>query len=293
MAILYDVSWADYLAMPQMNPSTLKHGLKSMKRLQRAIDGECQPDRKTVAVGNATHAILAGELEDRFAVMPAYELHTDNCTAAGKPSTSKSTSYYKDMSALWREENAELEELTEVQLHTAAKVANLIRKRAGDIIDRSKQEVVITGQIGDLEMKTRLDGLMLLDAQTAMVWDVKTTSDVSTDAFARIFLRLGYGFSASVHVELLRQNGFEVNDYRIIAAEVDGDYDVRVLHVPYSVWENGLTRVEKVVDQYVTALVNDDWPGLPDGPLVLPNWSMEQDEEEEDELDWADTGEVA
>ena len=284
MALLYDVSWADYLQMPEMNPSTLKHGAKSMLRLKRAIDGECKPDPRNVAVGNATHCILAGELEERYAVMPAFENHTDNCTATGKPSTSKATSYYKESAELWHLEHEGKEILTEVQLHTASKVANLIIQRAGELITPSKKEVVVTGSISGVEMKTRLDCLLLF-GNNATVLDVKTTNDVSDALFFRTFDRLGYGFSAAVHVELLRQNDIEVTEYLIVAAEAQDDYDVRIIDVPLQLMENVITKVKEIAAQYKVASESDFWPGLPDAPLSVSNWAMDQ-WESNDELQW-------
>ena len=284
MSIHYDVPWSDYLTWPQMNPSTLKHGAKSMLRLRRAIEGECKPAIINVAVGNAVHCIIAGELEERYSVMPAFENHTANCTATGAPSTSKATKFYKEQSAIWRLENEGKEELNEVQLHTAVKVANLVRKRAGRLIDESKQEVVLTGEICGVEMKTRLDGL-ILNGPNATIWDLKTTSDISDAAFFRIFDRLGYGFSASVHVELLKQNGYEMTEYLIIAAEVQDDYDVRIITVPLQLMDNVISKVKEIATAYRIAKENDCWPGLPDAPLSVSNWAMDQ-WESENELQW-------
>lgn len=293
MGIFYDVSWADYLSMPEMNPSTLKHGMKSMLRLKRAIDGEVNPDPKTVAVGNAVHCLLSGEFEERYAVMPAFENHTANCTATGKPSNSKATSYYKEQAEVWRLENRGKEELTEVQVHTAAKIANIVRRRAGSLIDKSRQEVVVTGEIMAVPMKTRLDGLAIIEGVVPenIVWDLKTTTDISNAAFFRIFDRMAYGFSTAVHVELLRQNGIDVTDYIVIAAEVQDDYDCRLITVPAQLWENALTKVEEVLKYYQYSLQHDSWPGLPDAPLDVSNWAMNQWQTEEElaldqDLEW-------
>jgi len=284
MALLYDVSWEDYLMMPEMNPSTLKHGAKSMLRLRRAIEGECRPAASAVAVGNATHCIIAGELDERYAVMPAFENHTANCTATGAPSTSKATKFYKEESALWRLENEGREELNEAQMMTAVKVANRIRKRAGDLIDQSHQEVVLTGEVCGVAMKTRLDGLCI-DDPNALIWDIKTTSDISDAAFFRIFDRLGYGFSAAVHVELLNQNGLATTEYKIIAAEVQDDYDCRIIDVPLQLMDNVISKVKEIAKEYKIARESNRWPGLPDAPLSVSNWAMDQ-WETENELQW-------
>ena len=219
--IYYGMSWAEYQAIDAMNPSTIKHGTRSMLRLKRAIDGECDPSADVVAVGNAVHCMIAGELEDRYAVMPAFEKDAENTTAAGKPSSSKATTYYKEASAAWLDTN-DKDVLTEVQMATAAKIANQIRRRCGKVIDGSQQEVVVVGEIEGVLCKTRLDGLK---PDQELVWDIKTTSDISDNAFYRQYKSMQYGFVGAMHQELLRQNGIVIREYIYLAAENGGDYD--------------------------------------------------------------------
>ena len=79
--IYYGESWAKYLSCPYLSPSKLKHGLRSMRRLKRAIDGDiAPPSEKTTAVGNAVHCLIAGEDQERIAVMPAFEKSEKNLT---------------------------------------------------------------------------------------------------------------------------------------------------------------------------------------------------------------------
>lgn len=157
--IYFDIPWAQYINCPYMNPSTLKHGCRSMKRLKRAMDGECRPSEKTTAVGNAVHTLLAGEFDERFAVMPAFENDPDNLTGTGKKSTSTSTKYYKESKANWLIENEGKLNLTEVQLNVAKKVVRSIRAKrdCNEIIERATSEVTVIAEINGLLCKTRID----------------------------------------------------------------------------------------------------------------------------------------
>lgn len=277
--IMYDLSYQEYEALDGMRPSTLKCGCKSMLHLKRAIAGGCQPDPKSVAVGSAVHCILAGELEERYSLIPDFDLMEENCTQTGKQTTSKNTNFYKDSVELWRLEHLGKEELNSAQVHTASLVANRVRTRFHKLLDASQQEVVVTGTIEGVDMKTRLDGLL---ARAKVVWDLKTTTDISDQTFFRIFDRLGYGFSASTHVELLRQNGIEIQDYLILAAEVQDDYDVRQLTIPTIAIENAWDKVKEVAGHYRKARDTDIWPGLPDKQMFISNWAMEQWEKDDD-----------
>lgn len=86
IGIHYDIPWSEYRALPFPSPSTLKHGMHSMKRLKRALDRDpsMQPSKKTTAVGNCVHALVADEFDDRYTVMPRYELDEDNVTLKTK-----------------------------------------------------------------------------------------------------------------------------------------------------------------------------------------------------------------
>lgn len=76
------VSWNDYRAIDLPSPSLLKHGLRSMLRLKRAIDGDVPPPAASVtAVGTAVHCMIADEFTERFAVMPEFEKSPQNLTA--------------------------------------------------------------------------------------------------------------------------------------------------------------------------------------------------------------------
>ena len=281
MTIIKDIPYEKYEAMPELRPSMLKHMLRSAKRMKRALNGECQPNPRTVAVGNATHCLLAGELENRFVIMPPFHEDADNLTANGKQSTSKATKYYKEKVEIWEAENAGKEHLLQVEVTIAAKVATLVRKHAGQIIDHSDQEVVVTGAIDGLPMKTRIDGL-LDDGEGISCWDLKITKDAADSAFYRICKNLNYLFSAAVHIELLRQNDIEVEEYRFLVAENEGDFSVRWLRVPMIVFGDHLNRVKSAVKNYKEAVETDDWPGLSDSELYIPNWDLVS----EDELEW-------
>ena len=102
--IYHDVPWSQYREIPYPSPSMLKHGLRSMKRLKRAADGELAPSETTVAVGQAVHCMISNEA-DRLAVMPAFEQDAENKTKTGQPSKSKSTDYYKEQKAKWEAGN--------------------------------------------------------------------------------------------------------------------------------------------------------------------------------------------
>ena len=87
LGIYPNMPWNEYRELPYPSPSVLKHALRgssnslSMKRLKRALEGECEPDPKNTIVGNIVHAIIGGEFDERIAVMPSFELDDENLTS--------------------------------------------------------------------------------------------------------------------------------------------------------------------------------------------------------------------
>jgi hypothetical protein len=318
-----DVSWEDYLRLPYMNPSTLKSGQRSMRRLKRAIDGEIYPPAKTVAVGQVTHCILAGEDKERIAVLPEYELDADNMTAgkekkppakmyttkgdlsaAGKKweelcvehgvdpgkvdsifvdrvqTDSKATAYYKASVASFNALNEDKDVVTSFDYRKAQGIVERLQghRHCAELVDKSRQEMTIIGTIEGMKVKTRIDGLWN-DGPEWGAWDLKTTSDIAPDAFYRICRKFGYLFQFAFHVLALQSCGIQLQSYDIIAAEIQDDFDVGVIGVPFNVLDDWGDIVCDVMKAFKLALASDRWPGLYDdtgaqGLLEIPNWDM-------------------
>lgn len=276
--IYYDIPWDQYKSCPYPSPSLLKHGLRSMKRLQRARNGELQPSAKTTAVGQALHCMVSDETE-RLAIMPAFEQDEANVTATGKRSTTKATSYYKAKKAEWEAESEGKDVLTEVQMAVAKKALRLLHenRKASDLIKRSQLEICVVAFIEGVLTKTRMDGLATPDA-----WDLKTCPDVEPSAFYRHAKKLGYFFQFALHRAALSSLGYELQRYSVIAVEVDGDYDNGVIDVPMAlldVWEG---KLRSVLNRYKQAEATGEWDGIYPagiGCLEVPNWDMSDDED--------------
>ena len=285
--IYYGIPWAEYRAIDLPSPSMLKHGLRSMKRLRRALDGECQPSEKVTTVGNAVHCMVADEFDERFAVMPSFESWPQNVTASGKPSTSKSTAFYKASAADWIENNARTV-ITDVQKNVAAKAVREIynNRHALELIANSRQEATVIADIDGVLCKTRIDFLQP-DARHAA--DLKTTSDIAPSAIYRKCKQMDYFFQFAFHSIALANAGadwLQIQSYDVLAVETQDDYDVGVIQlIPFSVVQSWEDKVYDVVGQYKRALKSGEWPGLyPNKDIIqVPDWDMS-----ETKLDWGD-----
>lgn len=252
-----------------------------MRRLKRAMNGECQPDEKTVAVGSAVHAMVSGEFEDRCALMPAFETHAENLTTTGKPSKAKTTTYYKDSVTAFKNDNASKVILSEVQLNTARKAHDrlLSNQTAVEMIQQSELEVTVIGEIEGVLCKTRLDGLVRSGPPRA--WDLKTTNDIDPIKLYKSFKSKSYFFQFAFHSLILQNAGddwVQLQAYDVIALETQDDYDVGVIHIlPWDIIDSWEKKVAEVVHNYGLCRRADRWPGLyplETDVIRVPNWDM-------------------
>lgn len=274
----------DYASIKRMNPSTLVHGIHSMRRLKRVIDDGYQTKSDAMILGSGIHCLLLEpeQFTARFAVVPGFHLDPRNSKSNGEASQSKATSFYKGAVAEFKEKNANKEFIDADQYNTALSAITAIRSHhiAAGIIEDCEKEVVLTGELFGLPMKGRAD--LVGD----VLADVKTTRDAAAFPFGRMFVNLHYGFRMAIYRELVRQTTGRELDVLMIAQETSGDFDTAVYRVPDIVLDNALGQVETIIRRYQSCLESGVWPGVDGGAgvleLVVPQWAMS------DELDWSE-----
>jgi exodeoxyribonuclease VIII len=278
------ISWGDYRAVKRMNPSTLVHGCKSMRRLKRAIT-EGFPERSdAMMLGTGIHALLLEpeQFEERFCVMPAFQFDQENLTKEGKPSKSSETSYCKAKEAEFLKANPDKEILSRTQYDIALTCIEALNSRAHfrELVEASNKEVTVYGEIEGVPFKGRLDLL-----STTTICDLKTTYDVSQ--FNRTFTQLEYAFKLAIYRELVRQNTVGVRDVKVIAQETKDDFDNAMFVVPSDLLDITFNRVLQVTQLYKQSCERDEWLGWDRGELQieveLPWWARKQMED----VDWS------
>jgi len=277
----------EYETISAMNPSTLVHGIRSMKRLKRVIDNrgiieETDPMR----LGTGIHALTLepAEFERQFVVVPDFHLDPENTSGTGKnikPSESKATKYVKQKVAEFATANAGKKFLSGAQYQSALNAIKAIHERPHlkAMIDRCQKEITLRGEILGLPMKGRVD---LLDIQGGEIIDLKTTADCEAYAFGRTFANLNIAFKMAIYRELAQQQYKRTFQCSIIAQETMGDFDNTYYPIPDIALDNALKQVKEVIHQYQGCLESNVWPGVDGGALmsnlVIPNWAMRDDD---------------
>lgn len=291
-------SWADYLEIKRMNPSTLVAGCRSMKRLKRCIDGGFPEETDPMRFGTGLHALLLepAEFESRFCVVPDFHLDADNLrkpkskseSIEDRRTESKVTDYYKSKIKEFAATNGGRQFLTRQQYDDCLFCIESLRSRPkiAQTIDQSRKEVTLTGEILGVPFKGRVD-LLRIDKQRGLITDLKTTSDIEKHAFGRVFMRLRYDFKMCLYRELVKQETGKEYKCAMICQEVGGDFDNAFVPIPDIVLDNAMTRVVSVIADYKKAMADNQWHGVDRGKekyeLAIPDWAMEDDEE----VDWS------
>ena len=281
-------SFKNYQDIPRMNPSTIVHGLHSMRRLKRYIDRPLE-DEPTVCkqLGVATHALLyePQDFEAAYVVMPQFELDPNNLRAAknktetdaDRRTDSKATKYYKDRVKEFSQLHSGKTLISREQYDSCLYAIECIRSHhsAPNLLKKVKVEQTLFGELFGVPFKGRVD--MLCDQQNYLA-DLKTTGNAQPHAFGRMAANLNYDFKLAIYRELFRQTFGTMPDVHILVQEIGGDYDTCVVDVESIVLDNAMDEVRRVVKEYKRCLRTGVWPGVDEGkpsiPLVVPNWKM-------------------
>ena len=277
-----------YRAAPGLNASTLVHALKSWKQFRYVQQHGYRPKVST-AVGSGLHTLVEcwnmDVFDSMFSVMPDFKKHPDNVRDDGQ------RSYHKTGWVRAQEEGFEvaakemgLELVTTAESRRIRRMIHAIEehKEAAHLIASSQREVSVYANLWGVDCKGRLDGIC-----GDVLWDLKTTRDVTPGRFGKDAANLRYVFRKAFYWLLLRECGREINEVKIIAVQdskplEDGTYNEApecvVNNVPMIAIENQVDVIRQKLGEYRACVLEDSWPGIADGELVIPNWSMGEEE---------------
>lgn len=315
--IIYDLSFADYRAIPALNWSLLKEIDDSPGRLDWRRRNPWTPSPAAI-LGNAIHTWLLEpaefarryvtvpvhqeDLPDHFVPVPPEYLGKRGAwlkagqewkalqEAAGKvpvkpgewkgAATSTNSTIYKEWRA-W----AQAQGVTVLSHAMAAQADGATREVLGyepaaAILAASKREVSMVWQ--DVETGLWCKGRMdCWDGSTSTEADVKTTGQsVHHGSFGRTAHLGGVHIQRAFYgmgVESI--TGRPVEHHKIIAVEVDEPWRCEVYRMGLAELELGHAHVRAMLDRYAFCHAFGEWP-LNSGqvlPLNFPGWAFKED----------------
>lgn len=153
---------------------------------------------------------------------------------------------------------------------------------AGPVIKASKKQVILTMEIQGVRFKALLD---LAPENEAVLYDIKTTSDLSFSGMSKKIASLGYHVQAYLYLKLW--NAAYPNDqrknFRLIWQGQNPPYEVVVTEIPAADIEAGGEWAASALDRLIEAAKADKWPNLAGDRVVMlgrPGWAQFQDDED-------------
>jgi len=161
-------------------------------------------------------------------------------------------------------------------------MADTIRSRLADMgitLDPTRSEVTAIGEIDGVMCRARFDNL---PARQAVIYDLKTCEDASTDAVIRAVERYGYDVQAAHYLATLEAATGQRRKMRFIFVEKSPPYEVAVveLYDDPSHEADWMTAARSKAAEarriWAECLSSGDWPGYPRRVQIIGARGWEQ-----------------
>lgn len=252
------MDWDDYRAYPGLNPSTIVHGVDSMKHLKAAWNKEFK-DSDDLLWGRAVHCLLLEphEFEGLYARAEKRRSRADD--------------------GVFRDEEGR-EVLLDYRYDNAINAANsfLADEMIQRTINRGVFEATLLCVEEGLQCKGRVDWI---DEGRAIV-DVKTTRNLRSRPFGRDFYKFGYDIKLGLYQRWLQRLTDRHWPVEVICLENVEPYDCTVIPIDDNVLDRGARKGLEIIKRVKRAIEEDRWPGIAGGDyyfLDTPGYEMEDE----------------
>lgn len=258
------MSWDDYRTVAGMNPSSLVHGLESMKKLVWEWEHP-SPSTGPQEFGTACHTLCFEPKE----FQKRYVFWTGG---------SRRTKAYREFAVDAWERHEKV--LTEEEFEAVQRVALSITAHAEvqGLIRSGKSEVSLFWVEHGIQCKGRVDWITGEGASRHALVDLKTANDVSERGRGRAFFKYHYDVKLGLYQRGLEQiTGLQL-PVCVVWVENKPPYDVVIDDgwIPQPVLDSGVQKAMGVFRNLKRSLETHNWQGH-GGPLYVPMWEMEDE----------------
>lgn len=256
-----------YAALPHMNQSSLKKGLRSMQHLKASIEGVDRKETDAMKFGTLVHtAVLEPDsLTLEYAIAPK----VDRRTKGGKQEWEDFNLVHGDKIVVKQEDYDRAMAMREaVMSHPAAKA--LIEKI-------SMTEVTATWDHEGTACKARLDGYIAPRGKAKpVIVDLKTAMDASPEGFARAVAKFNYHFQQAFYVDAVKAVKKRHANFIFIAVEKEPPYAVGVYTLADGAEEVGRKMYMEVLTKWKDSVQSNTAAGYGDSiqEINLPDWAV-------------------
>lgn len=269
---LLNIDMDQYAALPHMNQSTLKYGLKSLRHLTAARNGEMiRKETDALAFGSLVHSVVLEEelISELYAVAPK----VDRRTKGGKQEWEDFQRVNADKTVVKQEDfDAAVAMRNSVRSHPAAAA---LFKRPNQVIEGT---AIWNDEESGIDCKARLDCYIPAKARSApTIVDLKTTIDASPEGFAKSVAKWGYHLQQAFYLDGLAQVENRHAKFIFIAVEKTPPYAVGVYIIDDEAEETGRKLYKSIIKRYADTRNDDRIPAYSDAvqTLSLPEWASQ------------------
>jgi hypothetical protein len=258
-----NMTFAEYQALPAINASAIKAGFAlSMKHMHAIMTGKPKEQTPAMKWGKMVHSAILER-----------ELFFDTMNVFDGTKRGKDWEAFKDGkdidTIVTRDELSELAAISEA-VHLNPDAHRLIRRS-------THEQTAIWSDPDYGSAKARLDGFSVEDGMI----ELKTTSKIKPDMFAKQFCGMGYDIQCGWYCEGARLSGLskKLPACFVIVIESSEPFDVAVYELPNTVIKVGLSKAKRIATAYRQAEKSGVFAGVSEGitELVMPSWYGEND----------------
>jgi hypothetical protein len=252
---------SDYRAHPALNFSLAKHMLRSPAHFQ-AARAHPEPETKAMLIGTVLHAVILEfrPLASMVAVRP--------------PGLSLVTKEGK----AWRSANPGPEITDQEAADITAMAQSILASEiaVSALVAAPQREVELYATMRGIECKAKLDAIGRAWDGAPIIIDIKTTDDVSPDAFRRTIVQRRYEMQAAWYCDLAANalGWDEEPRFAWIVVEKAPPYAVAVYECGGDFMDSGRDMCRRAIETYRHCADSGEWPGPADGWNIIqpPSW---------------------
>lgn len=266
--IYADVPFEQYLSWKAVSNSRLSRARRSLLHFKE----EANYDSPALRIGRFIHCGVLEPLaiQMRYAVMPPFELDKDNCTAAGAPSTSTGTTYYKNKVREFKAANQGKEVVEQSEYDMLLGISKSLNRstRAREYLaDPGETELSIVW----VDPETGLLCKARIDFLNSGINDLKSCADAMN--FSKSIANYGYHRQGAFYRAGYQVLTGKLLPFRLIAVEKDKPYGVRAAPLNEDAIEVGESEVRETLRAIKGAYDSGTWPCYDDpSSWCLPSY---------------------
>lgn len=274
------VSYEAYAAIPAMNYSLLKFGVKSMAHLRHEMLVGHAPT-EAMEFGQLLHTIVFEPdlFDERYVISPGFDRRYKDENAPGGRGKQAAAAFEASVSG------REVVSQAEVDMANDMGVSLRAHPTLGRLAAAPGFHEVVAVAVDPatgIPIKCRIDKITVLDG-TSYVLDGKSARDASVAGFSKAVANLSYHQQAALYLRVLNILAPRERRFIFAAIEKTKPYVCQAFELCGGALKQGEREIDYALVAYKAASESGYWPGYSAGieEIDLPKWAQTREDDDE------------